>query len=55
MKGWVKINSPFVFPEVELIDSLEEFNELDREVWEFIEVPSRGDKLRLWSEPDARC
>lgn len=34
---------------------LQEFDELERELWEFLEIPSRGDKLRLWSEPDARC
>ena len=34
---------------------LQEFDELERELWEFLEIPSRGDKLRLWSETDARC
>lgn len=35
--------------------TLPEFDELEREVWEFLDIPSRGDKLKLWSEPDARC
>jgi len=35
--------------------TLPEFDELEREVWEFLDIPRRGDKLKLWSEPDARC
>lgn len=55
MKRGRKAAFSWIFPECDLLEAIEEFNELEREVWEFLDIPSRGDKLKLWSELDARC
>jgi len=55
MKQWRSRTMRLIFPECDLLETIEEFSELEREVWEFLDIPRRGDKLKLWSEPDARC
>lgn len=41
---------PWIFPECDLLEAIEEFNALEREVWEFLEVPNKRERLTCWRE-----